>query len=119
MDGSAACGGVPGVDGENGCGACAQDGGDDGEYAPLLFFCCDGLMFAGARGFSADVDDVGTFIKHAQGVSRGRCWTIEEAAVGKRIRGDVEDTHNECARTEGEGARAQLPLKLAAARKGH
>jgi len=119
--GDGGCGGrgFPGVDGEQGVGAGFEDGFDDGEDAALLFFGGDGRVFAGARGFAADVDDVGSLLEHAEGVGCG-CSGIEEAAaVGEGIGRDVEDPHDECARAEREGARTQAPDELVARREGH
>ncbi len=48
----------------------------------------------GARRFSADIEDIGALGNEAAGVGERRLRIEKAAAIGKRIRGDVEDAHN-------------------------
>ena len=50
---------------------------------------------AGPGRFAADVDDVGPLADHAIGPFDGRVGVDVQAAVGERIRRDVEDPHDE------------------------
>ena len=49
----------------------------------------------GPRRLRADVENVGALFGHRGGVGDGRRRIDELAAVGKRIRGDVEDAHDQ------------------------
>ena len=73
-------GGFPGIDGEQRVGLRFEDGLDDGKDAALFFFRSDRRVLAGASGFAADVDDVGSLLEHAEGIGCG-CSGIEEAAA--------------------------------------
>ena len=58
------------------------------------------LRGAGTRGLAADVDQIGTGLLHRKG-GVGRAAGIEELpAVGKRIRRDVQDAHEERPRAQ-------------------
>ena len=70
FDGGAGGGGVVGVDGEDGFGALFEDGFDDGEDAGLFFVGGEGGG-VGAGGFAADVEDVGAFVEHVEGLGEG------------------------------------------------
>ncbi len=122
FDGAAGGVGVEGVDGEDGFGALLQDGCDDGKDAGLLFFCRE-RRGVGAGGFAADVEDVGAFVEHGEGVGEGSFGGVfggvEVAAVGEGVGRDVEDAHDEGARAEREGAGAEVPVVMAAGGEGH
>lgn len=113
---------VEGIDGEDGFGALLQDGLDDGEDAGLLFA---GGERGGVRagGFAADVENVGAFVEHGEGLREGSfggvLGGVKVAAVGEGIGCDVEDAHDEGARAEGKGAGVEVPVVMAAGRKGH
>ena len=49
----------------------------------------------GPRRFGADVDDVGAFVDHLLGMLEGASRIGKLAAVGERVRGDVEDAHDD------------------------
>ena len=58
---------------------------------------------ARARGFTADVEDVGAVRNHPQAVRDGARRIEAHAAVGERIRRDVEDAHDQRTFAELEG----------------
>ena len=70
FDGELSGGGVEGVYGDDGAGALFEDGFDDGEDAGLLLFGGE-WGGVGAGGFAADVEDVGAFIEHREGLGEG------------------------------------------------
>ena len=49
----------------------------------------------GPRGFRADIEDVGAFGGKALRLGNGGCRIEKAAAVGKRVRGDIEDAHDQ------------------------
>ncbi len=104
FDGKASGGRVVSIDGEDGGGPLLQKGFDDREDARLFFFGRerDGV---GASGFAAEVEDVGAFIEHAEGLRNGSFGGvfggIVEATVGEGVRRDVEDPHDEGAMAKG------------------
>ena len=49
----------------------------------------------GAGGFRADVEDIGALFRHDAGMGDGLAGIDEFAAVGKGIRGDVENAHDQ------------------------
>ena len=122
FDGAAGSGRVVGVDGEDGGGALFQQGFDDREDAGLLFFGRE-RSGVGARGFAAEVEDVGAFIQHAEGLRDGSFGSvfggIVEAAVGERVRRDIEDAHDEGSLAERKGACAEMPVMMSAGGEGH
>jgi len=122
LDGAAGCGGVEGVDGEDGLGAVFEDGLDDGEDAGLFFFWGE-RGGVGTGGFAADVEDVGAFVEHGDGLGEGAfggvLGGVEVAAVGEGVGRDVEDAHDEGSLAEGEGAGAEVPVEGRASDEGH
>ena len=52
------------------CRAVFEDGVEDGEDAGLLFVGGDGGG-VGAGGFAAEVEDVGAFVEHGEGLGEG------------------------------------------------
>jgi len=110
--------GFVGVDGEDGVGAFAKNGFDDGEDAILFVFRAEALG-AGARGFAADVDEVGSVVEHGERVFGGDVRAKVEAAVRERVRRNVEHAHDESARAERQSARADLPGGEGATGKRH
>ena len=122
FDGVAGGGGVEGVDGEDGFGALLEERFDDGEDAGLFFAGGEGGG-VGAGGFAADVEDIGAFVEHFdglfEGAFRGVLGGVEVAAVGEGVGCDVEDAHDEGSPAEGEGAGAEMPVVMSAGREGH
>ena len=122
FDGALGCGGVVGVDREDGLRTLLEDGFDDGEDAGLFFFG-DERGGVGAGGLAADVEEVGAFVEHLEGVGYGSgrlvLRRVEVAAVGEAVRGDVEDAHEEGAPAEREGASAEVPVEVWAGGEGH
>ena len=59
------------------------------------------------RGLAADVDEVGSARLHLDRRRFGRAGIEIQPAVGKRIRGDVEDAHDQRAAAEMERAPAR------------
>lgn len=86
FDGAASCGGVEGVDGEDGGGFLFEDGFDDGQDAGLFFVRGEGSC-VGASGFAAQVEDVGAFFEELEGLGEGSLGGVlggvEVAAVGE------------------------------------
>ena len=86
FDGAPGCGGVEGVDGEDGVGLHLEDGFHCGKNAGLLFVGRE-WSGIGTGGFAADVEDVGSFFEHLEGLGYGAIgcglWSVEVAAVGK------------------------------------
>ncbi len=81
---------------------------DDREHAAHFLFGRDGSR-AGPGGFTAHVDDPGTLREHVEAMLH-RAGKIEEiAAVRERIRRDVQDAHDDTARSEIERAAGGLP----------
>ena len=121
-DGVLGGGGVVGVDREDGGGGLFEDGFDDGEDAGLLFFGGE-RGGVGAGGFAADVEEVGAFVEHLEGVVYGSGGSgfgrVEVAAVGEAVRGNVEDAHEEGSPAEREGAGAEVPVEVGPGREGH
>ena len=113
---------VEGVDGEDGAGLRFEDGFDDGKDAVLLFAGGEGYG-AGTGGFAADVEDVGSFVEHMEGLGYGAVggilWGVEVASVGEGVGGDVEDTHDDGPLAKRHGAGAEEPLEGSAAGEGH
>jgi hypothetical protein len=110
------------VDGEDGFGALLFDGLDDGKDAGEFLLGRDGSGKgwgfvgcggnAGACGFAADVEDVGTFIEQGQAVSDGGLRIAVKATVGEGVGGDVEDSHDKGALTEPQRTATYIPLEL-------
>ena len=69
----------------------------------------------GASGFASDVEDVGAFVEHGEGLGEGALGLVgdgvEVAAVGEGVGGDVEDAHDEGSVAEREGAGSELPVE--------
>jgi len=122
FDGKAGGGGVEGVDREEGFGTLLQDGGNHGKDTGLLLFGGE-RCGVGASGFAADVEDVGAFVEHLDGLSEGPFGSVlggvKVTAVGEGVGGDVKDAHDEGSPAESEGAGAEAPGVLAAGGKGH
>ena len=128
MEGAAGDGGFVCVDGEDGVRALLPDRFDDGQDAVDLLLGGDGSGKrgslagcggrAGAGGFAADIEDVGTFIEKRQSVGDGGLGREKLASVGEGIRGDVEHAHDERALPERERAAADIPLEAGAHGKG-
>ncbi len=95
-----------------------EDGFDGGKDAGLLFAGRE-RSGVGAGGFAADVEDVGSFFEHLEGLGYGSVgsvlWGVEVAAVGEGVGGDVEDAHDDSPLAEGNGAGAEEPLEGSAA----
>ena len=122
FDGATGGSGVEGVDGEDGVRALLQDGSDDGEDAGL-FFGRGKWSGVGAGGLTADVEDVGAFVEHGEGLGEGAVGGVfggvEVAAVGEGVGRDVEDAHDEGSLTEQERAGAEAPFVIDAGGEGH
>ncbi len=65
-----------------------------GHYPPQ-FFVEAYRLGTRTRGFSADVENVGTFLDQDPRVFHGLPRVEEASAVGKRIRGDVHHPHDQ------------------------
>ncbi len=76
-------------------------------------------VFAGTGGLASDVDDVGSLLEHSERVGCCCCGIEEASAVGEGVGRDVEDSHDERARAEREGAGAELPFEWVAVGEGH
>ncbi len=122
LDGAAGCGGVVGIDGEDGLRTLLKQRLDDGKDSGLFFF--RGKR-GGVRtgGFAAEIEDVGALIEHHEGLRDGTfggvLGRIVEAAVGEGVGRDVEDAHDEGSATERECAGAELPVVMSARGEGH
>ena len=92
------CLGLVGVDGHRRKAACHEPL-DDRHHAGHLFLCRN---FGRARssGLATDVKDVGAFVGHVAGVGEGGFNRGVASAVGKAVRRDVEDAHNQCSLAE-------------------
>jgi len=119
----AACGpGMVGVDGQDSGGPLFEERFDDGEDSGLFFF---GGQWGGvgAGGFAAEVEDVGSFVEHLEGLGQGSFGgvggRVVKAAVGEGVGRDIKDSHDEGSRAEGEGAGAEMPVVMSAPREGH
>ena len=92
-------GGVEGVYRENGGGLCLEDGFDGGKDACMFFVGRERSRFR-TRGFAADVEDIGSFLEHLEGLTNSAVgsglWGVEVAAVRERVRSDIEDAHDDC-----------------------
>ncbi len=130
--GGAGHAGFVGVDGEKRGRNLFLQFGDDGKDAPEFFFYAHrgsaGREFrtlrlihrlrrvgansgTGACRFTADVDDIGSFFEQTLCVGDGLIAVEELATIGKRIRGDVYDAHDQGALAEFERARTETPLE--------
>ena len=122
FDGAAGGGGMKGVDGEDGFGFLFEDGLDDGEDAGLFFFGGE-RGGVGAGGFAADVEDVGAFVEHGDGLGEGAfggvLGGVEVAAVREGVGRDVEDAHDEGSLAERESAGSQAPVEAGTREEGH
>jgi len=122
FDGAAGCACVEGVDGEDGFGALLEKRFDDGENAGLFFVGCE-RRCVGAGGFSADVEDVSSFVEHGhclgEGPFGGVLGGVEVAAVGEGVGCDVEDAHDEGAPAQRKSASTEMPIMMAAGCEGH
>ena len=67
---------------------------DHRQDAPQLFLGRERIG-AGTSGFTADVEDVGSFDHHAKTVLNGARGIEPYASIRKRIGGDVQDAHHE------------------------
>ena len=94
VEGGFGYGGFGGIDGDELVGVFLAEGFDDGLGALYLFFCGYGLC-AGAGGFSANVDDVGSVLNEGFGVLDGGGDGVVLSAVGEGVGGGVEDAHEE------------------------
>jgi len=92
-DGGAGDGGLHGVDADPAVPARANLG-DQGRDAGDLFGFIDRIR-TGARAFSAHVQHVGALFDQLQGVNQGRLGRGVPPAVGKAVRRDVDDAHDE------------------------
>src|SRR5258708_33051644 len=106
-----------GDDGEHALKFCmGSDGGRNAKICSALF-CFFGLCFAwidfraGARGFAADVEDVGALFEQTLSMSDGFFAIKELATIGKRIGRDVDDSHDQRALAEFERSSTQIPLE--------
>lgn len=115
-------GGMVGVDGEDGLGLLFQNGLDDGEDARLFFFGGQ-RVGVGTGGFAAHVEDVCAFIEHLEGLgerpSGSMLGGVEMSAVGKAVRGDVENAHDEGSLPQREAPGAEMPVEAGAICEGH
>jgi hypothetical protein len=113
---------VKGVDGEDGVGLVFEDGFDGGEDAGL-FLVGGERRGVGTGGLAADVEDVCALVEHLCCLCKGAFGRVggrvEEAAVGEGVGCDVEDAHDEGSPAKREGAGAEMPVVMAAGRKGH
>ncbi len=92
--------GTIGIDGNQNVGA-ARQRCDHRQHPRLLRF---GIDRAGARPgrFAANIDDRGALRLHREGRLDRRIAVGEQAAVGKTVRRDVDDTHHNRLGAEGE-----------------
>lgn len=98
-DGFARCGAAVGVHGEGNIGGVFQRLQHGDEAA--AFFVGGDLRVSGTGGFGADVDDVAAVLHHGEGVFDCGIDAVVASAVGERIRGDVQNAHDE-GRSAGE-----------------
>ncbi len=71
FDGEAGGGGVVSVDGEDGLRGVFQERFDNREDTGLFFFGRE-RSGVGAGGFAAEVEDIGAFVEHAEGLGERR-----------------------------------------------
>jgi len=88
---------------------------DHGQHAAQLLAAIH-RQGAGPRGLAADVQQVGAFIHHPQRGGDRRLGIEHPAAVGERIGGDVDDTHDERALAERQRRSAREPKGEASSR---
>ena len=73
--------------------------------------------------FAAEVNDVGAFIEHPEGLGDGSLWgvlgRVVEATVGEGVGRDVEDAHDQSALAECESASAKMPVVTDARSERH
>ena len=99
---SRATSGLVGVDRDE---RTAGEGLENRQHAPQLLGGVDRLG-ARACGLAADVEDVGAVLEHLPAGVHGPCGIEAAAAVGERVRRDVDDAHDERALAEEEGGRS-------------
>ena len=77
---------MEGVNGQDGVGLCLEDGLDGWNDAGLLVFGRE-WSGVGTGGFAADVEDVGSFLKHLEGLGYSAIGcglrSVEVASVRK------------------------------------
>ena len=66
---------------------------------------------ARTRGFRADVDDVGALLFQLDGVRESAVGIEEFSAVGKRVRRDVQDAHQQRPLAQLQSLIAELPFE--------
>ncbi len=81
---------------------------EHGNQAAKLFGFGDALG-ARPRGLGTDIDDISSLLFHFDGASEGAVGVFVLAAVGKRVRRDVEDAHDERAVAQGDGTIGEFP----------
>ncbi|MNR24798.1 hypothetical protein D3C85_1419000 [compost metagenome] len=69
---------------------------DNRQHTLQLFLHAHRLM-AGARGFTAYINNIGTFGRHLERMLYRSIRLIPQAPVGKRVGGYIQDAHNQCA----------------------
>ena len=104
--------GFIGIDGDGNRQLAAQPLQHGDQAAQLLGF--GDARRTGARGFRADVDDVRAFLFEFDRAGEGAVRIQVLAAVGKRIRGDIQHAHNERALTERQRSIAKFPFEALA-----
>jgi hypothetical protein len=83
-----------------------------GRSCRALLLCRTSVDFRPwTRGLSTNVQDVGSFFQQPLGMRHGLVGIQKLPAVGKRIRGDIHDAHDERALAEFQRPRTQIPLK--------
>ncbi len=90
--------GFIGVDGDRDV-TIPREGFDDGQDAAELLVDRHRIG-ARARGFAADVEDVGAIVDHLQPVGDGARRVEPPPAIGERVGRDVDDPHDERVRPE-------------------
>ena len=103
------------------CGRCLRTDSITGRTRDCLFG--GERSGVGTGGFAAEVENVGAFVEHAEGLRdgalRGVFGRVVEAAVGEGVGCDVEDAHDEGSSAERERAGAEMPVVVSAGREGH
>ncbi len=101
IDGGTSDCGLRGVDGQRHADVAQAD--DDGEHAGELVGDADGNG-SGAGRLAADVEQIGTGANELKAMFNRMLRIGEQPAVRKRVRGDIDDAHDQRALTQGKPA---------------
>ena len=97
-----------GIDRDDSLRTRLQQGPQHGQDARLLFGRIDGRC-VGPGGFPAKIEQVGALIEQCERVVEGVRRGEIALPIGKAVRGNVEDTHEQSAAAQREAAMAKAP----------